>query len=98
MATLNKAGSFDKAKIRPADISAVDKNWTIGGLQLTAGEMSFKEGTTERFKITSAGTVSHGKAQVEKLANESGLVMYSPAKKWKIEVSDTGQIIATETA
>lgn len=96
MAGLNKSGSFDKARIRPQDISKDDKDWTIGGLTIDADEMKFKTGAAEVFSVTSTGAVSKGKAEVQKTQNESGLILYSPSKKWKVEVSDTGQLVTTE--
>lgn len=49
------------------------------------------------FEVTGAGTVKHGKAKVETDATAyGGIILYSPTKKWRLTISDTGQTVLTQ--
>ena len=49
------------------------------------------------FEVDTTGTVAHGKSRTEQTMSRSGIVIKSSNNhKWKLQVSNTGQIVTTD--
>jgi len=67
------------------------------GKVLSRGVQVKDEAEVTVFEVTGEGSVFHGKSKHEQDPSVlGGIVMYSPTKKWRLTVSDTGQIVTTQ--
>lgn len=102
-------GDIVVVRVAGEKVSLVDKIYdTIGSEKpvkintiLVESELKIlkKDGavTTEVMNITSAGTITSGKSKVQQTQTNTGLIMKDVnAIRWKIEVSGTGQLVATK--
>ena len=66
--------------------------------QLQVSELLIKDATeTSVFEVDTTGTVKHGKSRMEQTLSRAGIVVKSNNNhKWKLQVSDTGQIVTTD--
>lgn len=69
---------------------------TIKGLLRQAENCYIRKVVTDKIEIGIAGSVNKGKAISEQTETEDGYITKSEnGTRWKIEVSDTGQIVTT---